>query len=216
MHDHSGPAGLQGLLKYSTPWSRDPVDEWRLATDERQSAVQARRSRPPIIAAMCRKPETMRTQRLQRGFSLIELMIAVAVVALLATVAYPSYLSSIRKGRRAEAVSALTGLQQAQERWRANHQSYTTALSSLNSALPDTRAVTSPGGYYGLAIDSASATGYLMTAQAQSGTSQASDTSCKTLRMQFYNGAIFYGGCNGCSTPVAGGVVTDPNNCWAK
>jgi type IV pilus assembly protein PilE len=165
---------------------------------------------------MRQRAEFIRTQRALAGFSLIELVIAVAIVALLAAVAYPAYLNSIRKGRRAEAVSALTSLQQSQERWRANKQSYTLLLSNLNPQLPDTGAVTAPAGYYALNIDSATATGYLITAQARTGTSQASDTACKTLRMQFYNGAIFYGGCNGCSTPTAGGVVTDPNNCWAK
>jgi type IV pilus assembly protein PilE len=151
-----------------------------------------------------------------RGFSLLELMIAIAIVAIVAAVAYPAYLSSIRKGRRAEAVSALTSLQQAQERWRANNQLYADTLTKLNPDMPTSGAVTAPGGYYSLSIDSPTATSYLLTAQARSGTSQDSDTNCKTLRMQLYNGAIFYGGCNSCSLPNAGGTVNDPNGCWAK
>jgi type IV pilus assembly protein PilE len=151
-----------------------------------------------------------------RGFSLLELVIAVAIVALLAAIAYPSYLGSVRKGRRSEAVSALTALQQAQERWRANSQSYASTLTSLNSAMPATAATTTPGGYYSLSIDASTQTDYILTAQARSGTPQAADLPCSTLRLQLFNGAIYYGGCNGCSAPSPGGRVSDPNNCWAK
>ena len=54
---------------------------------------------------------------LNRGFTLIELMIVVAIVAILTSVAYPAYTSSIIKGKRAEARAALTELMQQQERF---------------------------------------------------------------------------------------------------
>lgn len=43
----------------------------------------------------------------ERGFTLIELMIAVAIIAILASVAYPTYIEHIRKTRRAEIATAL-------------------------------------------------------------------------------------------------------------
>ena len=46
-------------------------------------------------------------RRVNRGFTLIELMIVVAIVAILAAIAYPAYTESVRKGRRAEARTAL-------------------------------------------------------------------------------------------------------------
>jgi type IV pilus assembly protein PilE len=135
-----------------------------------------------------------------RGFTLIELMIAVAIVAILAAVAFPQYLNSVRKARRSEAVSALSSVQQAQERWRANNTLYTGSLTDLNPSMPATGAITSPGGYYALAIESAGATGYVLAATAVSNKSQAADTQCTTMRVQLLNGNIGYA----------------PSQCWAK
>ena len=77
---------------------------------------------------------TLLRRRPRRGFTLIEAMIVVAVVAILAAVALPSFMDSIRKGRRSDAFAAISQVQQAQERWRANHASY---ADQLSTAPPD-------------------------------------------------------------------------------
>jgi type IV pilus assembly protein PilE len=46
--------------------------------------------------------------RRARGFSLIELLVAVVIVGLLSAVAYPSYVESVRKGKRASAKAKMT------------------------------------------------------------------------------------------------------------
>ena len=72
----------------------------------------------------------MRQRRLSgmRGFTLIELMIAVAVVGILAAIAYPSYQEHVRKARRADAQTALLELAQFMERhYTANGRYLTTA-----------------------------------------------------------------------------------------
>ena len=51
--------------------------------------------------------------RVQRGFTLIELMITIAIVGILAAIAIPSYLSYTEKARFTEVVSAASALKNA-------------------------------------------------------------------------------------------------------
>lgn len=51
-----------------------------------------------------------------KGFTLIEVMIAVVIVGILAAIAYPSYLEYTRKARRAEASAVLLDAVQVVER----------------------------------------------------------------------------------------------------
>jgi type IV pilus assembly protein PilE len=67
---------------------------------------------------------------INRGFSLIELMIVMAIVAILAGVTYPSYRESVRKAKRAEGRAALTQLMQQQERYYSQRSSYIAFSSS--------------------------------------------------------------------------------------
>lgn len=148
------------------------------------------------------------TQRHDRGFSLIELMIAVAVVAILAAVALPSFLDSIRKGRRSEAFTALAALQQAQERWRSTRPTYTSTLSDLTGISATTR----PGGYYAISLESgATGSSYIASADG-SGSGQANDGQCAKLSVKVEAGAITYGSCATCTSFT----YTDSNACWKR
>ena len=144
---------------------------------------------------------------LQRGFSLIELMIVLVIVALLLMVALPSYQDSVRKGRRAEAFTAVSTIQQAQERWRANRTTYTLLLTDL--VLPGS----TPNGHYSLALSAPRtpatvAIGFTVTATATGG--QAADTRCAKMAVELVGGNLSYG--SGAATVD----WTDANRCWAK
>lgn len=146
----------------------------------------------------------------QCGFSLMELMIAIVVVGILASIAYPSFMGAIRKSRRAEAISALNQLQQAQERFRANNLQYSSNLSAAPSATPPGLGLpsTTPGGYYTIAIVSASATGYEASATAVSGSSQAADSACAKLGVRMTNATHEYA--------ANAGAWATSNPCWAR
>ena len=150
----------------------------------------------------------------QRGFTLIELMIAVVVVAILAMVALPAYQDSIHRNRRSEAVTALMAVQQAQERWRSNHSRYANDGEMTASPTADPPGLglpaTTSSGYYGIAISEPSVAGYIATARAVAGTSQAKDGDCKVLAVRMAGGNLSYGS--------GSGTVdwADPGRCWVR
>lgn len=81
-----------------------------------------------------------------RGFSLIELMIAVAIVGVLASIVFPSYRQYVIESRRSEAMAMLLQVMQQQERFYTEELSYTTNLTQLGfSANPP-----SEGGNYAI------------------------------------------------------------------
>lgn len=59
-----------------------------------------------------------------RGFTLIELMIAVAIVAILAAVAVPQYSSYVTRGRIPDATSALASKQVLLEQYFQDNRTY--------------------------------------------------------------------------------------------
>lgn len=59
-----------------------------------------------------------------RGFTLIEVMIAVAIVGILASVALPSYTDYIRRGKAQEATSELANMRIKMEQWFQDNRQY--------------------------------------------------------------------------------------------
>ena len=126
-----------------------------------------------------------------RGFTLIELMIVVVIAAIIAAVAVPSYQTSIRKSRRSDAVVALGTVQLLQEKYRANNTSYGT-LAQVGGTTP------SSGGYYTISVSSYTATGFVLTAAAVAGSSQAADTDCATMTLTQSGETVTYGPATTC------------------
>lgn len=127
----------------------------------------------------------------QRGFTLIELMIAVVVIGILASIAYPSYINYVTQARRSDAMATLLDLQSRQERWRVNNPAYATTLAELATfgALPTSN-------HYTFAISASTATAYTLQATA-TGTQASKDAACSPL------------GVNQLGTRT-------PDNCWKR
>jgi len=111
-----------------------------------------------------------------KGFTLIELMIVVVIIGILAAIAYPAYTGYAQKARRSDAKHALLDMQLNQEKWRANHITYSSSLTELNWSGGE-----SLEGYYDLST-TGSPTTYSITATANAGL-QANDTSCLTMTL---------------------------------
>jgi type IV pilus assembly protein PilE len=146
-------------------------------------------------------PATSR-QGFTRGFTLIELMVAIAVLGILLAIAVPSYTKYIRESRRAQAQSEMLEMRIGMESWRANKASYRSDADagSAGTATSNTAAnagFTGTNDYYTytipIAAGAANDNTYTITATAVAGTSQASDvtgsgTSCTPLTLD-QNGA---------------------------
>ena len=109
----------------------------------------------------------------QKGFTLVELLIAVAIIGILASIALPSYQNYVRTSKRAEAKSDILKIQLGMERWRANNTTYPSTLSNAG--------FTDNNNYYDYSISGATGSAYTITAAATAGTSQVNDTGCTSL-----------------------------------
>lgn len=63
-------------------------------------------------------------KRIARGFTLIEVMIAVAIVGILMAVAIPNYTAHVQRAKLTEAFSSLASFQPALEQFWANNRTF--------------------------------------------------------------------------------------------
>jgi type IV pilus assembly protein PilE len=73
---------------------------------------------------------------MQRGFTLIEVMMAVAVIGILAAIAYPSYQAHVVKSRRSAAQASLMEIAQRQQQYLLDARSYAPNLTTLGVTIP--------------------------------------------------------------------------------
>ncbi len=113
----------------------------------------------------------------QRGFSLMELMVAVAVAGILLAVAVPTYQGYLNSNRRAVAGACLVELSQFMERVYTSSMTYN-VNNGNPTVLPASNCQQTLAGTYAFTLN-ADAQTYTLTAEPKG--AQSSDSDCGTL-----------------------------------
>lgn len=112
---------------------------------------------------------------MNRGFTLIEMMVIVVIIAILSAIALPSYQEHVRRSNRAEGQAFLSDAAARQERFYAQGNTYATSLSELYNE--SSRFSTTDKYSLGISVV-ADDGGYTLTA-----TPQFSDAKCGNLTL---------------------------------
>jgi type IV pilus assembly protein PilE len=91
-----------------------------------------------------------------KGFSLMELLVAIVIIGILSAVALPAYNDYVTRGRLTEAYTSLSGVQPVAEQFWANNRSYVNLNTS--ASFPQT------GTNFDYALSNATASTYTVTA----------------------------------------------------
>lgn len=100
--------------------------------------------------------------KIQRGFTLIELMITVAIIGILAAVAYPSYMQYMIRANRAAAQSEMMDIANRQQQFLLSNRSYASKATLEASGYTLPSSVSSKYGY-AIAIGGGAVPSYTLT-----------------------------------------------------
>jgi len=88
--------------------------------------------------------------KITKGFTLVELIIAIAIVAILASLAFPAYQNHVTRVRASEAQTHLLDIMQRQRKFYSERNRFTTDFTELftQATLTELGEVTTEQGFY--------------------------------------------------------------------
>ncbi len=137
----------------------------------------------------------------QRGFTLIELMIAVAIVGILAAVAVPQYKDYVRRGSLPESFSQMADYRIKMEQYYQDNRNYGTAACADGGAAPSWNNFVPSGAKNFTYACATTGQAYTITATGKTGTVSVGHV--YTLNQS-----------NGQATTTFKGVSVSGKNCW--
>ena len=153
---------------------------------------------------------------LNRGFTLIELMVVVVIATILLGIAVPSYQAQVRKSRRTEAKTALLDLAGREERYLSTNGSTYSANPAFMGYTGFGAANPVGSGYYflqapvvcnvGPCAGGLPAPSFTITAVPVPGSPQAADATCASFTVDS----------TGRQSAVDTGGANQTNVCWAQ
>ena len=118
---------------------------------------------------------------INKGFTLIELMIAVAIVGILVSIAYPSYVEFSTRTHRTEGQRELVRVANLMEQFFLDHRYYPVDLGELGLNATD-GAVATDGSLYKIVATQGNTFEFLLTATPQ-GSQATRDAECGALTL---------------------------------
>ena len=116
-----------------------------------------------------------------KGFSLIELMIAVTIVGIITAIALPAYTEHVQRTRRTDGQAALLSLAARMEHFYTENNTYVGATPAAVGS-----STTSPEGFYTVGTSNLGTNTYTLTATPAVGGPQVGDT-CGALTLNQAN-----------------------------
>ena len=143
---------------------------------------------------------------MQKGFSLIELLIVLTIIGVLSAMGYPSFRDYLTRAHRIDGQSALIELACRMETYHMQNKTYQTATIGTGTKTDVLRHNITSEGWYRLSINHATDTRFSLQATPIK-TQAINDTLCQSLTLDSL-------GVQGIAAGPAGRPTSSSEHCW--